>query len=161
MTTFAPLTDAPVRGHLTSVVTDLATARSTWRPLVRYGEHARWWTRLDTPAAEGEDVWLLSWLREQGTELHDHGDASGTFIVVKGTLEETRIDGEGRQVTRLLRRGDVSWLDRGDLHDVRNPYTAPAVSIHAYSPALRSMTYFARHEDGRLSAVRTESVEAR
>ena len=36
----------------------------------------------------GAQVWLLSWLPEQGTPLHDHGTSAGAFSVVPGTLTE-------------------------------------------------------------------------
>ena len=43
----------------------------------------------------GAQVWLLSWLPDQGTPLHDHGTSAGAFAVVRGTLTE-RVVAAGR-----------------------------------------------------------------
>ena len=43
----------------------------------------------------GAQVWLLSWLPQQGTPLHDHGTSAGAFSVVRGTLTE-RVLASGR-----------------------------------------------------------------
>ena len=42
----------------------------------------------------------------------------------------------------------------GSIHDVLNPHQSPAVSIHAYWPPLRRMTFFAASPDGGLHRVR-------
>ena len=49
---------------------------------------------LHADLAEAQ-VWLLSWLPEQGTPLHDHGTSAGAFTVVRGTLTE-RVVAAGR-----------------------------------------------------------------
>ena len=41
------------------------------------------------------------------------------------------------------------------IHDVTGSGVEPAVSIHAYSPPLRQMTYYSRDRRGRLRALRT------
>jgi hypothetical protein len=40
------------------------------------------------------------------------------------------------------RAGGSVGFDRRYIHDVRNLSDRPAVSVHAYSPALTSMTYY-------------------
>ena len=44
------------------------------------------------------------------------------------------------------------------VHDVRNTSTAPAVSVHAYSAPLTSMTYYDL-EDGQLTAIKSIATE--
>jgi len=43
---------------------------------------------------------------------------------------------------RTLARGSVRSFGPSYVHDVRNDFTEPAVSIHAYSPPLTSMRRF-------------------
>ena len=52
----------------------------------------RWFTRLH--GDDELDVWLISWVPERSTELHDHGGSLGALTVVSGALAETRWDGE-------------------------------------------------------------------
>ena len=53
-----------------------------------------------------------------------------------------------------LRPGRTQWVAPGIVHDVRNVAALPAVSIHAYSPPLSSMTYY-RQDWDRLVPVKT------
>ena len=53
----------------------------------------RWFTRLH--GDDELDVWLISWVPDRSTELHDHGGSLGALTVVSGALRETRWDGAG------------------------------------------------------------------
>lgn len=92
------------------------------------------------------DIWLISWLPAQGTELHDHGGSSGAFTVLTGTLTESVPCGyaDGRVQIRDTPRaaGSSVKFGRHYIHDVRNTGTDAAISVHAYSPPLSSMTYY-------------------
>src|SRR4051812_25004769 len=94
-------TDATVRRTgAAGLAAALAAAAPRWLDLVEYRQAGRWTHLL--PAADaaavldpslhddlaGAQVWLLSWLPEQGTPLHDHGTSAGAFTVVSGTLTE-------------------------------------------------------------------------
>ena len=46
--------------------------------------------------------------------------------------------------------GEVLEFGPADIHRVRHHGTAPAVTIHAYSPALRRMGAYVADENGRL-----------
>jgi mannose-6-phosphate isomerase-like protein (cupin superfamily) len=132
---------------LAGLVAAVAANPSHWQAAVRFGADERWWTRLHRD--ELTDVWLLTWVNDTGTDLHDHGRSAGAFIVVVGELEEVRPDGPGHElVTTTLHAGDVRRIERGVVHDVRSPSRFPAVSIHAYSPPLREMTFFEQHPSG-------------
>ena len=102
--------------ELSSLTRSIAARPELWRPLVRFQESGRWWTRLDAPA--GVDVWLITWLPSQGTELHDHGDSSAAFTVVSGTITEIRPTADGALVPQSLATGRTQTVDAGDLHDV-------------------------------------------
>ncbi|MFT4264430.1 MAG: cysteine dioxygenase family protein [Nocardioides sp.] len=105
----------------------------------------RWHVRLH--ADDDVDVWLISWTREQGTELHDHGGSTGAFTVVEGTLAEyvwsgRRADGPGVLTRQSREAGDTVVFGDRYVHDVRNHDETVAVSVHAYSPPLRRMNYY-------------------
>ncbi|WP_456825827.1 cysteine dioxygenase [Cellulomonas sp. P5_E12] len=143
--------------ELSALTRSIAARPELWQPLVRFQEAGRWWTRLDAPA--GVDVWLISWLPSQGTELHDHGVSSAAFTIVAGTLTEIRPDRAGRLVPQEFRAGLTQTVDPGDLHDVLNAGTEPAVSIHAYSAPLTRMTYWAQDAEGTLVPTRTVETD--
>src|SRR4051794_18886102 len=139
---------APGVAALSALPRSPAARPELWQPLVRYQASGRWWTRLAAP--DGVDVWLITWLPSQGTELHDHGASSAAFTVVSGTITEIRPDADGALVAQELGTGQTQTVDPGDLHDVLNSGTGPAVTIHAYSVPLTRMTYWARTHDGTL-----------
>lgn len=143
--------------ELTALTRSIAARPELWEPLVQFQESGRWWTRLDAP--EGVDVWLLSWLPSQGTELHDHGSSAAAFTVVAGALTEFRPGAEVALVPQELAAGLTQTVAVGSLHDVLNAGTEPAVSIHAYSPPLTRMTYWATSSDGRLVPARTVDTD--
>ena len=125
--------------ELVSLVQLYAEDTALWLPRVRFRADSRWWARLH--GDDNVDVWLLSWMQDQTTELHDHGDSTAAFTVVQGALEELRVQG-GELTATDLRPGRTQWVSPGVVHDVRNVESLPAVSLHAYSPPLTSMTYY-------------------
>ena len=122
------------------------------------GDLRRFARLLHTPAYE---AWLIAWEAAADLELHDHGGSRGAFHVVEGALVEAHTDladpaplrtlpigaGEGRQVTATR------------VHRVWNPGPGRAVSVHAYSPPLSSMTFYDDRPDAFLVPLRTDAVE--
>ena len=137
----------------------LAAAADHWLDLVEYRPDSRW-THLVEPhtAAAALDpslhpelasaqVWLLSWLPEQGTPLHDHGWSAGAFGVVRGTLTErvvaaARHGRPVRQAATELTAGRVRHFGPHYVHQVTNEDTEPAISVHVYTPALLRMNTY-------------------
>jgi predicted metal-dependent enzyme (double-stranded beta helix superfamily) len=135
----------------------MAAAAPAWLELVEYRAHSRWTHLLppDDAAAvldpdlhadlAGAQVWLLSWLPEQGTPLHDHGTSAGAFSVVRGALTE-RVVGAGRSSLRQsaseLSAGRVRHFGPHYVHQVTNTGTEAAVSVHVYTPALSWMNTY-------------------
>ncbi len=138
---------------LVDLVRYYAEAPDLWRPEIRFRADSRWWKRLHGDAES--DVWLLTWMPDQLTELHDHGDATAAFTVVQGALEEVRVSPVGALVAEELRPGRTQWVAPGVVHDVRNVSVLPAVSIHAYSPPLTQMTYYRQDTAGALVPTKT------
>lgn len=158
-----PQTLSPARlspAALGEVARGLARRSHVWRPVVRFDAAARFHTRLEVTG--GYEVWLLTWLPGQGTEIHDHGGAAGAFTVVEGVLTERTFPGlRGAPRARELAGGGVRAFGPRHVHEVVNAGTVPAVSIHAYAPALSAMSYYAELPGGGLRPVRTEPVTDR
>ncbi len=137
----------------------LAAGASSWLDLVQYRSRSRWTALLppDTAAAALDpalhpelaeaQVWLLSWLPDQGTPLHDHGRSAGAFAVVRGTLTE-RVVVQGRpgrpaaETSADLIGGRVRHFGPHYVHQVSNAGIEPAVSVHVYTPALVQMNTY-------------------
>jgi hypothetical protein len=132
--------------ELERLVDDLARHPAEWQASIRFGASERWWTRLRSD--DLVDVWLLTWVRDTGTNLHDHGDSAGAFTVVSGELEEVRPDDTGSLLGTRLAAGSSRGIERGVVHDVRCPTPLPTISIHAYSPPLEHMTFYAAGAGG-------------
>ncbi len=101
------------------------------------------------------DVWLISWATEQAAELHDHAGSLGALTVVSGRLVEQRWTHDGLRA-RSLTAGRSAGFPLGHVHDVGNHDAAPAVSVHAYSPPLTAMSYYAVEPGQHLRRTRTE-----
>lgn len=125
-----------------------AAAPDRWAVPACFDPVQRWYARLE--ATEEHEVWLLTWLPGQGTDLHDHGGSSGAFLVASGELVEQTVVG-GRLAPRRLAAGAGRRFGPRHVHVVGNHGTVPAVSIHVYRPALRRMTRY-RLDDGVLRA---------
>jgi predicted metal-dependent enzyme (double-stranded beta helix superfamily) len=125
------------RARLADLVRVAASA-GEWGGRVRYTEGDRWYQRLER--GENHEVWLLSWLPGQRTGFHDHCGSSGAFTVVQGELRErTPVAGRPVPVSAAFPAGRVRSFGPRHVHEVVNETTAPAVSIHAYSPPLAGM----------------------
>ncbi len=118
----------------------------------------RWYARLH--ADDDFDVWLISWVTGQATELHDHGGSLGALTVLSGALHEYRWDGE-RLRRRRLDAGDQAGFPLGWVHDVTAASTTSpeTLSVHAYSPPLTAMSYYEVTPRHRLRRVRTELTD--
>jgi predicted metal-dependent enzyme (double-stranded beta helix superfamily) len=133
---------------------------------VRAGRHRvvvdpakRWYNLLRSD--DTVDVWLITWSTEQFAELHDHGDSHGALTVVRGALTEDRWSPERAALrTRTLTDGRSVGFGHGYVHEVSNPAAEPAVSVHAYSPPLTEMSYYALdpRPDGAGSQLRRTST---
>jgi predicted metal-dependent enzyme (double-stranded beta helix superfamily) len=151
-------TDATVRRTgAAGLAAALAAAAPHWLDLVQYRPSSRWTHLLpaDDAAAvldpslhadlAGAQVWLLSWLPDQGTPLHDHGTSAGAFTVVRGTLTERVAAAERtgvQEATADLTAGRVRHFGPHYVHQVTNAQTEPAVSVHVYTPGLAWMNTY-------------------
>jgi hypothetical protein len=143
---------ALTRAELLHLVTDVADDEAVWRPLVRHDAEARYYLRLHRDPHV--DVWLICWTNQQETGYHDHDVSAGAVHVCTGDLAEDRfeLDEAGlRQITVSRPAGASFDFDASHVHRLRHPEGhPPAISIHAYSPALWRMGYYDTDELGRL-----------
>lgn len=124
-------------------------------PYICYDEAERWHQRLYRD--QRVDLWLISWLPSQGTQLHDHGGSAGAFTVLAGELTEAvyQPGQPGKPLLDLARTpSDTVGFGAQYVHDVRNLSDRPAASVHAYSPPLTSMNFYDL-EDGALARLAT------
>jgi predicted metal-dependent enzyme (double-stranded beta helix superfamily) len=133
---------------------------------VRAGRHRvvvdpvkRWYNLLRSD--DSVDVWLITWATEQFAQLHDHGGSRGAFTVVRGELTEDRwVPSESALRTRRAAADRTIGFGHGYVHEVSNPAAEPAISVHAYSPPLTEMSYYALdpRPDGAGSQLRRTST---
>lgn len=113
--------------HPALIARAFAADRAKWAHLLRYDPDERFAVRVE--ATDEQEVWLMSWLPGQETDRHDHGDATGAFTVVSGTLTEDVLH---RGVTLSVNAGQSRVFGPGYAHHVRNAGPDPAVSLHVY-----------------------------
>jgi predicted metal-dependent enzyme (double-stranded beta helix superfamily) len=144
----APVTAVDVRLDHLAIAARYAAAPEQWPVAPRYNPVDRWYHRL--AVADDHEVWLLTWLPGQGTDLHDHGGSTGAFLVFGGTLTEETVTteegatrgGPARVTARELGEGAGRRFGPHHIHRVTNRSARPAASIHVYGPALTTMTRY-------------------
>ena len=114
----------------------------------------RTWVRVEH--GDDADIWLITWPAGSSTGWHDHGSASGAFVVLEGQLTEYVWTGVATATT--LQSPGAREFDGSHIHDVVNHGVRTAVSLHAYAPSLAAMT---RYElvRGRLQVTSVEERE--
>ncbi|MEU8815545.1 cysteine dioxygenase family protein [Actinoplanes sp. NPDC048796] len=129
--------------HL-AIATRFAAAPEQWPVAPRFNPVDRWYHRLTV--TDDYEVWLLTWLPGQGTDLHDHGGSAGAFHVFSGTLTEDTVSAEAgrapRVTSRELGEGAGRRFGTHHIHRMTNRSSRPAISVHVYGPALTTMTRY-------------------
>jgi predicted metal-dependent enzyme (double-stranded beta helix superfamily) len=133
--------------HL-AIAARYAAAPDEWPVAPRFNPAERWYHRL--AVAADHEVWLLTWLPGQATDLHDHGGSAGAFQVFSGTLAEDTVaaDRPVRLTARELGEGAGRRFGSRHIHRITNRSARPAISVHVYGPALTSMTRYRIGTDG-------------
>jgi len=133
-------------GQLRSLTREVAgELATTLLVTARYRSDQRWWARLALTG--GVELWLLSWLPGQATRPHDHGGASGSFTVLRGTLSETFRYPRGTVQRGERQTGETIAFGAGRAHVVANTGIEAALSVHAYSPPLMPTREYASLAD--------------
>jgi hypothetical protein len=105
------------------------------------------------------EAWLISWGPSTFLGLHDHGGSRGAFEVLVGEMAESVTDLDERAPLEIgrLAIGARRSFGATAIHELWNPTDAAAVSVHAYSPPLSTMNFYAHDSDRYLERVRTET----
>jgi Cysteine dioxygenase type I len=130
--------------ELEELVDQVASEPELWRPHVRHQREQRFYLQLHREPHL--DLWLICWDAFQETGLHDHDRSAGAVRVVEGTLLEdsfvARPDGGIGLQTVERPAGTRFGFASTHIHDVRHDGGVPAISLHAYSPALWRMGHY-------------------
>jgi predicted metal-dependent enzyme (double-stranded beta helix superfamily) len=148
-----------VTDHL-AIAARYAADPEQWAVAPRFNPIDRWYHRL--AEASDHEVWVLTWLPGQGTEIHDHGGSAGAFQVVSGSLTEDTVTAgpPPRIVGRELGEGAGRRFGPRHIHRITNRSGRPAVSVHVYGPALRTMTRYRLGANGlEVRVVETAGVQ--
>jgi hypothetical protein len=100
------------------------------------------------------ELWLLGWRQGHSVEFHDHGGSHAAISVLRGSLVEVTLVGDG-STSRILAPGETHMVGPAAVHDVVNLTAVDAWSLHAYSPRLRAMTFYdpVTHRAERVKAI--------
>jgi rhodanese-related sulfurtransferase len=159
-----PLSAGQLADYTRFLADEIGAGSHAWH----FDSQQRWHQRLYRD--DRVDVWLITWMPTQGTQLHDHGGSSGAFTVLDGTLNEASLAGGVHESARTgalqehsRLAGDTVSFGPHYVHDVRNTSDQPSVSVHAYSPPLASMTFYDLPDSGglvRIAELDTDDPEA-
>jgi mannose-6-phosphate isomerase-like protein (cupin superfamily) len=133
---------------LARFATDLAATPERWRHLVRHADDLRVYERIWDDA--DVNAWLICWSEDQDTGFHDHDESAAGITVVSGAVREDRLRIGGEPISRVIGAGTTFTLPPVAIHRVLHTGTAPAVTIHAYSPPLRRTGAYRIGADGEL-----------
>lgn len=136
--------------ELRRLTEELAEQPELWRSLVCHDTAERYYVRLHRD--HHVEAWLLCWVSSQETGLHDHDLSGGAVRVVDGHLSELRMRlGQAELDETIYAAGEGFEFDASRIHDVRHSGTAPATSLHIYSPPIWRMGFYEPGTDGRLA----------
>ncbi|HET9140793.1 cysteine dioxygenase family protein [Actinophytocola sp.] len=144
------LSSTPKSAHPALIAQQLAADTERWRHLLRFHTGERFTTLVE--ASDQQEIWLMTWLSGQGTDLHNHGGATGAFTVVEGLLTERVARGAGTErpahTVHPVGAGQSRVFGPGYVHQVANDGPEPAVSIHVYRPARLPMINYRLRSGG-------------
>jgi predicted metal-dependent enzyme (double-stranded beta helix superfamily) len=144
------LSATPASAHPALIAQDLAADPDRWLHLLSFHTGERFTTLVEQ--TDQQQIWLMSWLPGQGTDLHNHGGATGAFTVVTGALTErvVRDSGTARPAETVHRvvAGQTRVFGPGYVHQVHNTGPDFAVSIHVYRPSRLPMINYRLDRSG-------------
>jgi predicted metal-dependent enzyme (double-stranded beta helix superfamily) len=118
-----------------------------WRPLVRHEPDERTYALVHRD--DDVELYLVCWMPGHDTGFHDHDHSSAAITVLDGAITEERLNLTGT-VERELGSGATVTIAKEAIHRVRHSGTAPAITLHAYSPPLSRVGTYEIADDGAL-----------
>lgn len=126
----------------------IAAEPDAWRHRVRFDGDGRVCELLLED--DHVTVWLICWTRGQDTGFHDHDVSAGGVAVFEGAVREERLTLGGPPARQTARSGQSFAVSAADIHRVVHAGGPPAVTVHAYSPPLRTTGSYVEEPDGTL-----------
>jgi Cysteine dioxygenase type I len=131
--------------QLEDVVTEVGQSPWLWGHAVGFDRERR--AHRVLYRTDALEVALFGWATGQDTRFHDHGGASGAAFICCGTLIEDVVEVVDGLVVgghTHIRRAESAFSFGPDyIHRVRHdPAHGVALSIHAYTPAVRDALDF-------------------
>ena len=120
--------------ELERFVAELASAKERWRHVVRHASDMRVYEQIWDD--EEVNAWVICWSEDQDTGFHDHDESSAAIAVICGYVREDRLRLGRPPRSRVLGPGSIFTVPAVAIHRVLHAGTAPAVTLHAYSPPL-------------------------
>lgn len=110
------------------------------------------------------ELLALCWFPGQQTVIHDHGGSVGAVRVYRGNLTSrlfTAPYGKPARMTDVdvVAPGGLAAVDRHDIHQLANPGPDELVTIHVYSPPLRTISRFSTESPERSQVALRYSVQ--
>lgn len=142
--------------QLEQIVVEVGRSPWLWGHAVRF-DHERRSHRV-LWRSDALEIALFGWATGQDTLFHDHGGASGAAFVCSGVLIEDVVEAvDGHVIRRHIhrRRAESAFSFGPDyIHRVRHdPLHGIALSIHAYTPAVRGALDYDIRDDGTLAVL--------
>ena len=134
--------------ELERFVARLAAAPERWQHAVRHASDIRVYEQIWDD--EEVNAWLICWNEDQDTGFHDHDESSAAIAVISGQVREDRLRLGAPPHSRLLGPGAIFTVPSVAIHRVLHAGTAPAVTLHAYSPPLVRTGAYRIGPDGEL-----------
>jgi len=125
-----------------------AANEATWRPHVKHEPDTRHYHRLEHNDAY--ETYVISWMDDHDTGFHDHDVSCGGVHVIEGGIFEERLGFGTDHLERLVGPGETIEFAPSYIHRFRPKDGIPTVTIHVYSPPLRTMGAYHQGADGAL-----------
>lgn len=142
-----PLNEAAVR----EVLLELAADISLLEAFEKFDDYS--YTRNRIFKNEIADLLVLCWKPGQRTPIHDHAGSTCGVSILKGTASEIAFTRSASSLllpdkVSTLSAGDISVNRDNDIHIMGNfeSSTDDLVTLHCYSPPLKSMTVYQQSE---------------
>ena len=112
----------------------LVARRERWEHHVRHADDARVYEQIWADA--DVNAWVICWSEDQDTGFHDHDLSAAAIAVISGAVREDRMRLGSGPLSRVIEAGSSFGVPPVAIHRVMHAGSAPAVTIHAYSPPL-------------------------
>jgi quercetin dioxygenase-like cupin family protein len=134
--------------ELEQFVADLAAQPERWQEHVRHADDLRVYELI----WDDEDVnaWVICWSEDQDTGFHDHDDSAAAIVVIDGHVREERLRLGLPPSLEVAGPGETLLVPATAIHRVLHAGRGPAITVHAYSPPLRTTGAYRVGLDGTL-----------